>query len=116
MALQRHAREHAISLFTVYREMQAYARAHNLSPLPLNEGSDIHAVRNNQRGQLVSALLFDPLPPEPAAYVAAARSTFGSDPSLQRMLREHGTGARYVQQVLDVPLADATAIHATLMR
>lgn len=117
-ALKRHAQEHAISLFTVYREVQAYARAHNQPPLPLNEGSDIHAVRNNQRGELVSALLFDPLPPEPAAYVAAARSTFGSEffPSLQRMLREHGTGASYVQQVLDVPLADATAIHATLMR
>jgi transcriptional regulator with XRE-family HTH domain len=118
VALQRHAQEHAISLFTVYREVQAYARALNQPPLPLNEGSDIHAVRNNQRGQLVSALLFDPLPPEPAAYMAAARSTFGSEffPSLQRMLREHGTGASYVQQVLDVPLADASAIHATLVR
>lgn len=117
-ALQRHAHEHAISLFTVYRQAQAYAQAHRQAPLRLNEGTDIHAVRNQQRGPLVSTLLFDPLPPEPAAYLAATRNAFGSDffPSLQRLLREQGTGASYVQQILDVPLADATAIHATLTR
>ena len=117
-ALQRYAHEHAISLFTVYRQAQAYAHAHRQPPLGLNEGADIHAVRNHQRGPLVSTLLFDPLPPEPAAYLAAARNTFSSEffSSLQRMLREHGTGASYVQQILDIPLADATAIHAALMR
>jgi transcriptional regulator with XRE-family HTH domain len=117
-ALQHHAREHAISLFTVYRQVQAYAHAHCHALLQLNEGSDIHAVRNNQRGPLVSTLLFDPLPPEPAAYVAATRNAFGSEffSSLQRLLREQGTGAGYIQQILDVPLADATAIHAELTR
>lgn len=116
--LKRHAHEHVISLFTVYSQVQAFARAHGRPPLPLDEGKDIHAVRNNQRGQLVSALLFDPLPPEPSAYLAAARATFGSEffSSLQRMLRAHGTGPGYVQQVLDIPLADATAIHAALIR
>jgi transcriptional regulator with XRE-family HTH domain len=117
-ALQRHAHEHSISLFTVYRQAQAYAQAHHQPPLRLNEGTDIHAVRNHQRGPLVSTLLFDPLPPEPMAYLAATRNAFGSEffPSLQRMLREQGTGASYIQQILDVPLADATAIHSALTR
>jgi transcriptional regulator with XRE-family HTH domain len=117
-ALQRHAHEHAISLFTVYCQVQAYAHAHSRPPLSLNEGADIHAVRNIQRGPLVSTLLFDPLPPESTAYLAAARNTFGSEffSSLQRMLREQGTGVSYVQQILDIPLADATAIHSALMR
>ena len=117
-ALKRHAAEHNISMFTVYREAQAFARAGRLPPLALNESTDIHAVRNKQRGPLVSALLFDPLPPEPAAYLAAARNTFGSEffTSLQRMLRAHGTGAGYLQQVLDVPLADAMALHAALLQ
>jgi transcriptional regulator with XRE-family HTH domain len=117
-ALQRFATAHSISLFSVYKEAKAYARAHGLQAVPLEEKTDIHAVRNSQRGPLVSALLFDPLPPEPAAYIAAARKVFGSEffSSLQRMLRQHGTGPSYLQQVLDMPLADATALHAALTR
>ncbi len=117
-ALQRHAGEHLISLYTVYSEAQAHARAHGLPPLQLDEKSDIHAVRNHRRGALVSTLLFDPLPPEPAAYIAAARNTFGSEffPSLRRMLHAHGTGPGYVQQLLDVSLADADALHKALIR
>lgn len=117
-ALQRHAAEHTISLFTVYGQAQAFALEHRLPPLALNEKTDIHAVRNGRRGQLVSELLFDPLPPEPTAYIAATRNTFGSEffSSLQRMLREHGTGPGYLQQILDVSLADASALHVTLLR
>ena len=115
--LQRHAAEHDISLFTVYRQAEAYAHTHGLPGLPLDANKDIHAVRNHQRGELVSGLLFDPLPPEPAAYIAAARNTFGSEffASLQRMLRDRGTGPSYLQQVLDVPLADAVALHTALL-
>lgn len=116
-ALLRFADEHAISLFTVYRQVVAYAQAQGLAALRLVE-TDIHAVRNHQRGALVSALLFDPLPPEPATYIAAARATFNSEffASLQRLLRERGTGPAYLQQLLDVPLADASALHAALLR
>jgi transcriptional regulator with XRE-family HTH domain len=117
-ALQRHARKHAISLFTVYREVQSFARANGLPLLSLNEGFDIHAVRNSQRGRLVSALVFDAVPPGPAEYTAAARNVFGSEffASLERMVRAHGTGAGYVQQVLDATPADAIAIHTALLQ
>ena len=117
-ALQRLASEHQISLYTVYREAQAFARDQGLAPLPLDEKADVHAVRNHQRGALVSALLFDPLPPEPAAYVAAARNTFGSEffPSLRRLLHAQGTGVGYVQQLLDLSLPDASALHQALLR
>lgn len=88
--------KNSISLFTVYRQAQAYAQANHQPPLRLDEGTDIHAVRNHQRGPLVSTLLFDPLPPEPLAYLAATRNAFGSEffRSLQRMLREQGTDWR----------------------
>ena len=117
-ALQRLASEHQISLYTVYREAQAFARDQGLAPLPLDEKADVHAVRNHQRGALVSALLFDPLPPEPAAYVAAAGNTFGSEffPSLRRLLHAQGTGVGYVQQLLDLSLPDASALHQALLR
>jgi transcriptional regulator with XRE-family HTH domain len=116
-ALQRHAAEHAISLFTVYGQAQAYAHSKGLAPLTLDPNKDIHAVRNSARGELVSSLLFDPMPPEPAAYIAAAHNVFGSEffNSVQRMLRDRGTGPAYLQQVLDVPLADAVALHNTLL-
>ena len=114
--LQRHAQEHQISLYTVYREAQAHARASGQAPLPLNEKTDIHAVRNARRGCLVSELLFDPLPPEPATYVAAAHNSFGSEffNALRRLLKAQGTGPGYVQQLLDLSLADATALHHAL--
>lgn len=117
-ALQRHAQAHQISLFTVYRQVQAYAEAMGLPPLDLNEKTDVHAVRNHQRGQLVSTLLFNPLPPEPAAYVAAAHHVFGSSffDALRRLLRTHGTGPGYVQQLLDIPMSDAVALQLALTR
>jgi transcriptional regulator with XRE-family HTH domain len=116
-ALQRHAKAHEISLFTVYRQAQAHAKAAGLPLLELNE-KDVHAMRNHQRGALVSSLLFDPLPPEPSAYVAAAHNVFGSEffNALRRLLHAHGTGPGYVQQLLDIPMSDAAALHLTLTR
>ncbi len=117
-ALQRHAKAHEISLFTVYRQAQAHAQAAGLPPLALNEKTDVHAVRNHRRGALVSALLFDPPPPTPAAYVAAAHNVFGSEffNALRRMLHAHGTGWAYVQQLLDIPMSDGVALHQVLTR
>ncbi len=114
-ALQRHANTHEISLFTVYSQAKACAEAGGLPPLEVTE-SDIHAVRNHQRGALVSALLFEPLPPEPGAYIAAARTVFGSEffTALRRLLQAQGTGSGYLQQLLDIPLSDATALHQAL--
>lgn len=116
--LQRHAREHQISLYTVFREVQAHAAASDQPALPLDEKTDIHAVRNARRSRRVSKILFEPLPPEPATYLAAAHSTFGSEffNALRRLLKAQGTGPGYVQQLLDISLADATALHHALTR
>ena len=78
----------------------------------------IHAVRNNAAPQLVSTSLFDPMPPKPAHYIAAASNTFQSVffGTLKRMIREHGSGPSYVQQIMDISLSDATAIHGELAR
>jgi hypothetical protein len=80
--------------------------------------TDIHAVRNNQRGKLISEVLFEPTPPEPAAYIAAAQTVFGSVffIALQRMIKEQGTGAGYLQQIMDIPMLDATVLHRELCR
>ena len=75
-------------------------------------------MRNARRGQRVSEILFDPLPPEPATYVAAAHGTFGCEffNALRRLLKAQGTGPGYMQQLLDISLADATALHHALTR
>jgi transcriptional regulator with XRE-family HTH domain len=115
--LQRQAAAHSISLFSVFREIDNYAKAQGLPALRCKE-TDIHAVRNSQRGKLVSEILFEPTPPEPAAYIAAATNVFRSTffTALQRMIKTRGTGDGYVQQIMDIPMQDAAALYGELSR
>ncbi len=115
--LQQYAAAHSISLFTVFCEANNFARASGLSPLRCKD-VDIHAIRNGSRGQLVTEILFAPAPPEPPAYTAAAHNVFRSSffPALQRMIKSKGTGPGYVQQVMDIPMQDAVALHGELSR
>ena len=115
--LQKFAKEHQISLYSVFCEIANYARQEGMSHLRV-KATDIHAVRNNQRGSLVSETLFRPMPPDAGAYVAASHNVFKTAffGALQRMLRERKTGAGYVQQVLDISMRDAIALHAELTR
>ena len=55
-----------------------------------------------------------PSPPCTAAAHSVFKSAFFT--ALQALLRERGTGAGCVQQVMRVPLADAKAIHDELLR
>ena len=118
-ALHEFALAHMISLYSVFNEVGKYAHARGLPALKITV-QQVHAARNsgNVRGELVSATLFRPLPPEPAVYIAAAHTVFKSAlfTALQALLRERGTGAGYVQQVMSVPLADAQALHDELLR
>lgn len=110
------ANAHSISLNTVYLQVLAYAKAKGFSALPL-EARQIHAVRNRHRNGLVSETLFNPAPPKAEELIAATGHVFGSDffVALKQMLAERGTGAGYLQQVLDIGLQDATALHAALV-
>ena len=113
--LQQYAHEHMISLYSIFQETNRYARAHKLPPLAVDDKT-IHIVRNSNPGPLVSAALFDPLPPEPERYIAACEQGFQSDffAALKRMLHATGTGPSYIQQIIDIPLQDAHALHEEL--
>lgn len=115
--LMDQAESHMISLFTVYQQVQQFAKANGLPLLNIEEKS-IHAARNSWRGRLVSQALFDPMPPSPQRYIAACENTFQSGffHALKRMIIESGTGASYIQQVLDTTLQDALALHEELRR
>jgi len=113
--LQAFAAEHGISLFSVFSETNRFAQANGLLSLK-HDAKEVHAIRNAQRGKLVSELLFAPLPPEPSVYIAAAEKQFKSPffRALQRMVKEQQTGPGYIQQVMDIPMQDATALHREL--
>ena len=116
-SLHTSAQDHLISLYSVFTEVNKYAAAMGLPPLKAGE-QDVHAVRHSVRGELVSATLFKPLPPDPKTYIASAHGVFQSlfFTALQAMLRDRGTGAGYVQQVLSVALPDAQAVYDELTR
>ncbi|MEZ2294666.1 helix-turn-helix domain-containing protein [Variovorax sp. RCC_210] len=113
--LQRHAADHSISVYTVFRETQGFAQSKGLAPLSVDEKA-LHALRNSQRGELVSASLFKPGPPKPQELIALTAKLFQSDffLALQRLLNDRGGSESYVQQVLDVPLRDGLALFEVL--
>ncbi len=110
------AQKHMISLNSVFKEIQQYAKANGKEALPVEEKT-IHATRNSLRGKLVSEALFeDSIPPSPARYIAACENSFQSSffRALKHMVVEDGIGASYIQQVLNISLQDAFALHETL--
>ena len=110
-----HAQTHSISLYTVFRQVQNLAQARGLNPLELSD-TQVHATRNSQRNGMVSEALFKPMPPNAEALIAVAENLFSSGffTALRALLIDKGTGAGYVQQILDIGLRDATALHHAL--
>lgn len=113
--LRRYAQEHLISLYSVFCEVQKFAKESDL-PLLKTKAQQIHTMRSITRGELVSEILFKPLPPEPSALIASAQAVFQSHffESMKRMLVDKGTGSGYIQQVLDISMQDGIAIHNEL--
>jgi len=115
--LRDFAREHEISLHSVFLQVCNYAKSLNLPSLKVT-GESIHSVRSLSRGKLVSNILFEPMPPDPETYISAVQNTFQSPffDSMKRMISEKGTGHGYIQQILDSSIGDATALHNELIR
>lgn len=115
--LQYKAEEFGVSIFTVFVRTQAYGRKHTGAALPIDEKS-VHQVRNGARPQTVSRSMWSEESPDPAVYIDAVHAQFDSSffVALGQMLRTGQGGVGYVQQVLDISLADATTLHAALLR
>ncbi len=114
--LQEYAHEHQISLHSIFLQVGSYAKALNLAALKIDSKS-IHATRCMSRGKLVNQILFNPTPPEPKTYMATANKIFQSSffDALKKMIVEKGTGSGYLQQILDISIGDATALHQELI-
>lgn len=114
--LARYADQHQVSLYTVHQQVKRFAKQAGLPPLPMEDGT-VHQVRNSTAGPTVSEALFDPAPPEAKDYISIADSVFQSDffAALERLVKERGVGAGYIQQILDAPLKDSVSLHRALI-
>jgi hypothetical protein len=110
--LQEYANQHEISLHSVFLQVRSYTKSLGFTDLKVDEKS-IHTIRSISRGQMVSSILFKPMPPGPATYIAAVNNTFQSP---QKIIVEKKTGLGCIQQILDVSLGDARALHQELIR
>ena len=116
--MQKHAHHFEISLNTVYQGVKSFAASKGLEPLLTNEKT-IHAVRNSHESSFVSKLLFGKdTAPEPTLYISTCERVFQTDffSALRRMIIEKGSGESYLQQIMDVSLQDAHALHRELRR
>lgn len=116
-ALHAHSQKYGISLYSVFCEVNHYAKHNQLTPLKVT-AEHIHAARYAVRKHipLISESLFDPLPPAPSEYINSAASLFNTEffNALRLMIREHELGVSYVQQIMDISLIDASGLHVEL--
>lgn len=114
-ALQAHARAHSISLNTVFQRVKEYAKFAGLPPLTTTDKA-IHKARNSHPSPLVSEALFVPMPPSARHYIAACENIFHSSffQALRHMISSQGTEPGYLQQLLDLSIRDAQALHEDL--
>jgi transcriptional regulator with XRE-family HTH domain len=115
--LKRHASLHSISLFSVFCEINRYAKSQSLPVLRCKE-KDVHAIRQVQRGKLMSEILFKDSPPATSAYLTVTQQVFKSDffVALKKMISQLGTGPGYLQQIMDISISDALTLHRELCR
>lgn len=113
--LLHHAHTHSISLNTVHQRVKDYATFAKLPTLSVDDRA-IHMVRNSISGPLVSEALFDPMPPSPKQYIANAENNFRSTffHALKQMILDKGIEPGYLQQILDLSIGDAQALHEEL--
>ncbi len=113
--LQRYAGQHFISLNTVYQRVKEYTDFTGLPKLRVTQKA-IHKLRNSNPGTLVSETLFDPMPPDARHYISASKSIFQSAffHALKQMISEKGMAPGYLQQVMNISIADAHALHREL--
>jgi len=114
-SLFKYAKTHSISLNTVFQQVKKYAVSERLPKLKADDTA-IHKFRNKFSGPLVSDALFDPMPPSPKKFIANAEKNFRSVffHALKLMILEKDTEAGYLQQILDLSIGDAQAMHEEL--
>ena len=111
-ALERH-----INVYTVFKQVNAYAAHHGLPAVEVDPRG-LHGTRHRIAAatQTVREIIFGDEKPSPREYIAKCEEAF--DTSLFKAMSAHiratGAPASFVQHILDIPFADAQALHAEL--
>ena len=115
-ALEVVAREHTISLYTVFSQINAYAEDNDLSKLGVSEKS-VHQLRNIHVSEKVSEKLFGEKQPTARKYLRECTKKFKTSffDTLGKKILERDVAAGYLQQVLSVTHAEASELHQVLV-
>ena len=118
-ALKRIGDEFQISIYSVYLEIARYAEAHDLPRVEI-DSKVLHGARQNVNVAMppVSDALFDRMSRTPANYIKMANAVFRTPffEALKAHIQIDAAGHGYIRQALDLPAADAKAIHVELAK
>lgn len=118
-ALRRIGVEFQISLYSVYLEIGKYAKAHDL-PFEQIPDASLHGARQNVNVAMptVSDALFGNKRPSAADYLEMAKGLFHTPffDALKTHVQNGAAGHGYIQHALDLPVADAKALHVELAK
>lgn len=115
-ALLEIAEKQKISVFTVYSQIQKYAKKSDLPELSVNN-TTIHKMRNTGTSTLISESLFNGKTPTVAKYIMLCEDKFATNffDALRSMIKESEVGAGYLKQILSISHAEAKELHQALM-
>lgn len=115
--IRDYALEYSISLISVYKEINNYAKYNKKPEIGLSNNGLFGANTNfNKRFSTVSGSLFKNTSPNAEDYIHITSGVFETPffDTLKQYLVEHGKSASYVQSILDTPLIDAKELYAEL--
>lgn len=114
--IKKYALKHTISLITVYRQINDYARHNNLKIIDLEKVVYASNTNFNKRFYKISESLFDNTMPTPKKYIRKCKEVFKTPffDVLKKYIADAGKSVGYVHIILDTPLLDAKGIHAEL--
>ncbi len=104
-----------VSLFTVYTQVNKWAKRNGFCPLDI-EAKSIHQRRRMQAGKTVAEELWKGNEPSAREYIEAVSVVFRSPffDALRSLIDAGKGGAGYIQQVLDISHHDARDLHGAL--
>jgi transcriptional regulator with XRE-family HTH domain len=115
--IKLYAEKMMISPFSVYSQINAYAKRAKLPRIALDKEIHPATTKFNKAYPNLSEVLFDATLPKPEAYIERVGIDFETPffDVLRNFLRETGRGPGFVQTILDCGALDAKAIHFELI-
>jgi transcriptional regulator with XRE-family HTH domain/Zn-dependent peptidase ImmA (M78 family) len=113
--LAKEAANYSISMLSVYKEIERYAAAKELTFKKLNDNS-LHGARQSIETKTLASELFSDKPPSATQYIDTVTVTFKTPifGALRSLIIQEEVGPSYVQKALNVSHVDALSIHKAL--